>query len=286
MLGGDQGDVVLLGPTDAALEDHGQEDAGHAQDGLQGVVGEFHLVVGPVRGISDGFQGGLADLQQLSPHTALAVEPEIFGIPVAVVHGQRREVPGGDAVDDGVRVLFLHQDPVHPQDEMGAEFAGNAVEVMIGRLVAAELAGLIPVGSVQGAHPGALNGLDGVGQNHGTELPGLFLNLALLQAEFALGHLVGGLVAGPGELDGLLEGGGLVVDEVDGALPVPQDVLGRVGRVPAAQQHGVVILARHVVGLHQGVGSQGRAAVLTEGGDDDRGHREIEGRLIEVVYDA
>ena len=286
MLGGDEVHVVLLRPGHAALEDYGQEDAGDAEDGLEGVVGELDLVVCAVGGVADGLQRGLADLQELGPHPALAVEPEILGIPVAVVHGQGRKVLRGDAVDDRVRVLFLHPDLIDPEDEVCAEFARDAVEVVVGRLVAAEFAGSVPVRAVELPHPGAFDDLDRVGQDLGPLFAGLLLQKALLQAESALRHLVGGLVAGPGELHGLPEGFRFVVDEVDRAAAAAQDVLGGVGRIAAAQEHGVVVPARHVVGLHQGIGAEIRRPVLAEGGDDDSRHREEKRGLVEIVNDT
>ena len=101
---GDQFAVVLSCPFHAALQYQGQEDPGYVQNGLQGIVGELDLVVGAVSGVADGVQALLADGQQLCPHLGLAVEPEVLGIPVAVVHRQVGEVLGPDAVDDGVRV--------------------------------------------------------------------------------------------------------------------------------------------------------------------------------------
>ena len=167
---------------------------------------------------------------------------------------------------------------------MGAELGGDAVEVVIGRLIAVQLAGLIAIGVVQFPHPGALDHLDGVGEDLRALLPGLLLDLAGLPAEAAPGHLVLRLVPGPAELDAFLEGGWLVVHEVDGALAPGQDVLGRVGGVAAAQQHGVVVLAGHIVGLAQGIGPQRGGAVLAQGADDHRGHGEIQRGLVEVVY--
>ena len=70
-------------------------------------------------------------------------------------------------------------------------------------------------GIVEGADPGTLDDLDGVGEHHGALLAGGFLDLPLLESEFALGHLVLGLIAGPAQLDALLEGFGLVVNKVD-----------------------------------------------------------------------
>ena len=286
MLGCDKIHVVLLCPGHAALEHGGQEHARHVEDGLQRVVRELHLVVHAVGGIAHGFQRGLAHGQQLGVHTLFAVEPEVLAVAVAIVHGQRREVLRAYAVDDGVTVLFLHEDAVDLEDEVGAELGGDAVEVVIRRLIAVQHAGLVVLRVVQLAHPGALDHLDRVREHHGALLAGLLLDLALLQAELALGHLVLGLVAGPGELDALLEGFGVVVHKVDGTLAAAEDVLCGVGGVAAAQQHRVVILARDVVGLAQGIGPQRGGAILAQRADDHCGHREEQGGLVEVVYHA
>ena len=55
LLGGDEGDAVLLGPLHAALQGLGQEDARHVQNGLQRFVGEFHLIIRAVGGVANGF---------------------------------------------------------------------------------------------------------------------------------------------------------------------------------------------------------------------------------------
>ena len=56
------------------------------------------------------------------------MEPEVLAVAVAVVHRKRRKIFGGDPADYGVGVLLLHQDPVHPQDEVGAVLGGDSVE--------------------------------------------------------------------------------------------------------------------------------------------------------------
>ena len=167
---------------------------------------------------------------------------------------------------------------------MAAEFAGNAVKVVIGAFVAIQLTGLVILSIVQFPNPGALNSLDGIGQNHGTLLTGFFLNLALLQPEVTLGHLILGLIAGPAQFHTLLERGRLVVNEVDGALAGTQNVLSSVGRIAAGQQHGIKALSGNIVGLHQTVRTEGGGAILAQGADDYSGHGEKQGCLIEVVY--
>ena len=165
---------------------------------------------------------------------------------------------------------------------MGAELGGDAIEIVVGRLVAVELAGLIVLSAVQLPDPGAFDDLDGIGQDHGA----LALCLALLQLEFAVRHLVLGLVAGPGELHALLEGLGLIVHEVDGALAGTQDVLGSIGGIAAGKQHGIEVLAGHIVGLDQGIGAKGGGAVLAEGADHHGGHGEEQGSLVEIIHHA
>ena len=286
MLRGDQGDVVLLRPGYTPLEHHREEYPRYTEDGHQRLVGELDGVVSAVCGVANRFQGSLAHLEQLCSHSGLSVEPEIFRIAVAVIHRESREILGADSVDDGIAVFLLHQDLVEPQNEMGTEFRRNAVEVMIRSIVTVELSGEIPVGSVQLSHPGAFHGLDGIGQYHGACLTGFFLDHTLFQLELALGHFFLGLVTGPGQLDRLLEGGRLIINEIQSTLAVPQNVLGGVGGIAAAQQHGVVVLAGYVVGLNQGIGAEGRGTILTKGGDDDSRHGKKQRRLIEIVHDA
>ena len=53
-----------------------------------------------------------------------------------------------------------------------------------------------------------------------------------------------------------------------------------------AEKHCIVILACYIVGLNEGVGTKVGAAVLTQCADYDRGHREIQTCLIEIVHDS
>ena len=141
------------------------------QNGFQCVVAEFDLVIGTVGGIADGIQALLANGQQLGAHSGLAVEPEVLRVTIAVVHGQVGEILGLDAVDDGIMVLLLHQNLVHFQDEVGSELGGDAVEVVVGRLIAIETAGGVVLGVVQFPDPGAFDDLDSIGQDHGGAHP-------------------------------------------------------------------------------------------------------------------
>ena len=78
--------------------------------------------------------------------------------------------------------------------------------------------------------------------------------------KFKIDHLVA--VAGPGELNALLKGLGLVIHKVDGALAAAQDVLGGIGTIAAGKQHSIVVLAGHIVGLHQRIRPQSGAAIF------------------------
>lgn len=99
---------VLIHSLDKQVVKFAFDTTAFAEYGLQSIVGEFDLVIGPVGSVTDRVQGLLADGQQLGPHLRLLVEPEVLGIAVAVVNGQIGEVGGLDAVDDGVRILLLH----------------------------------------------------------------------------------------------------------------------------------------------------------------------------------
>ena len=169
---------------------------------------------------------------------------------------------------------------------MGTELAGNTVEIVVGALVSVQLTGLILIGAVQFPHPGTLDDLNRIRQHLGSFLAGFFLQQALLQLEITLGHLFRGLIAGPGQLHRFLEGRRLIVDEVEGALTGAENILCRIGGIAAAQKHGVVILACHVVGLYQGIGAQIGGAILTKGADYYGRHREKQRGLIEIVHDA
>jgi hypothetical protein len=60
--------------------------------------------------------------------------------------------------------------------------------------------------------------------------------------------------------------------------------LGSVGGIAAGQQHGIIFFAGHIVRLHQRVGAQGGGAILAQGADNNRGHGEEQGCLVEIVY--
>ena len=157
---------------------------------------------------------------------------------------------------------------------------------MIRSLVAVQLAGLIVLRIVQRADPAALDDLNGIGENHGTLLAGGFLQQALFQLELTFGHFILRLITGPGQFDTLFKGLRLIVHKVQSTFAVAQNVLSGVGRVAAAQQHGVVVLTGYIVGLHQRIRTQSSTAVLTQGADHHRGHVEEQRGLVEVVYHA
>ena len=169
---------------------------------------------------------------------------------------------------------------------MGAELGGDAVEIVIGRLIAVQLTGQIVLGVVQLPYPGAFNDLNGIGENHGPFFAGGLFNETLFQLELAFGHLVLRLVTGPAEFYTFSERLGLIVHKVNGAFAGTQNVLGGVGGIAAGKEHGVEILARNIVGLYQGIGTQSGRAVFTQGGDYHSGHGKKQGGLIKIIYHA
>ena len=105
---------------------------------------------------------------------------------------------------------------------------------MVWSLVTIQFARLILVSAVQLPNPGTLYGLDRIGEHHRSLLAGLLFDHTLLQLEIALWHLLGGLIAGPGKLYRLLEGGRLIVNKVQCTLSASQDILCRIGRITTA----------------------------------------------------
>ena len=93
-----------------------------------------------------------------------------------------------------------------------------------------------------------------------------------------------GLVSGPGKLYRFLKGRRLIVDKVQRAFSVTKNVLCGVRRVAATQKHCIVILARYVVRLNQGIRSKVSLAILAKRRDNDGGHREKQRCLIKVIY--
>ena len=100
------------------------------------------------------------------------------------------------------------------------------VEIVIGSLIAVQLARHILIRAVKLTHPCTFNSLNCVGENHRAQVCWVkLLANSLLEPEIALRHLVRGLIAGPGELYRLLEARGLVVNEIERAFAVSQNVL-------------------------------------------------------------
>jgi len=278
--------VVFSCPVNAALEDNGEKYAGNIKDGFKSFVSELYLVINAVCGVADRFERLLTHGQELGADAGLAVEPEVLAVAIAVVNGKVGEVLAANTVYDCVAVLLLHQYAVNLQNEVSTELGSDAVEIMVGRLIAIEFAGLVVLCVVKSADPCAFDCLNCIGKHHGAGFTGLFFNLTLLQFELALGHFVLGLVSGPAEFYALFEGLGLVVNEVNGALAIAQDILSGVGGVAAAKEHCVIILAGNIVGLNEGVRTEGGAAILAQSADNYSGHGEEEGSLIEIVYYA
>ena len=98
--------IVFLCPLNAALQNKGEEDARDIQNHFKRVVGKFDLVVGAVRCVADGGEGLLPQGKKLGKHAPFSVEPEIFAVAIAVVHGKGGEILGAHAVDNGVGVFF------------------------------------------------------------------------------------------------------------------------------------------------------------------------------------
>jgi hypothetical protein len=57
--------------------------------------------------------------------------PEIEGIAVTIIDRDFREVLGFDPIDDRVLVFLFHQDLIDLEDEVAAEFARDAIEIMV-----------------------------------------------------------------------------------------------------------------------------------------------------------
>ena len=287
MLCGDEGHVVLPRPGHAPFQGGGQEDAGYPHQLGAGFVGEFDLVVDPVGRIFHRLHRGLTHGQQLGDGAAELCVPEVFGIPVTIVHRHPGEAACGDPVDDGVVVLLLHEDLVDPEDEVGAEFRGDAVEIVVGGGVAVQQAGLVVLCVVQRIHPGAFKDLEALRDDLGI-LPGRIGLFAqpVLQGEDAVFHLLLRRISGEAHPHRFLEVFAFVGNEVEGALFILQQALGRVGGIAAAQQHSVVFLACNVVGLTERIGAEAGLAVVGQGPHHDGGHGEKGGGLVEIVHDA
>ena len=196
-----------------------------------------------------------------------------------------REIPRSYAVDDGIVVFLLHEDLIHAQDKGRSEFGSDPVEVVVGRLVALHLAGLISVRTVQVPHPGALDDLEGFLHDQRTRT--LFsVCETSFQSEAAVFHFLRRCVSWPAELHGPFEIFPVIRNEVDGTFSRAQNVLGRIGRVAAVQEHCVILLACHVIRLDQTVRTEAGRPVLRQRADQHGRHREKQRGLVKIVYDS
>ena len=286
MLIRDKLNSVFLSPGDTALENERKEYSRHSENGGECLVGEADLVIGAVCRIADRGKRCLSHLKKLGSHSRFSVEPEVLGIAVSVINGKRREILGPHTVYDSIAVFFLHKYFIDLKNKMRSEFRGYTVKIVIGTFISVQLPRNILIRTVKLSYPGAFNSLDGIAEYHRSFFSGLLLKKACLKLETALRHLFLRLVSRPGKLNGFLEARGLVVDEIQCAFSVAQDILSGIGGITAAQKHCVIILSRYVIRLNQGVRAEICASILTESGNNNRWHREEEGRLIKIINDA
>jgi len=168
-----------------------------------------------------------------------------------------------------------------------AEGGSDAVEVVEGALVAVQLPGLVVLRVIQFPHLGALENLVGLRDDLRIQIIRILRGAeSVLQGKQTVLHFFLWRVAGPAHADGLFEVLPLVRDKIDGAFAAAQQVLGGIGGIAAVEQHGVVILAGHIIGLHQTVRTAGRHALLCQSADQHSRHGEKGGCLIEIVHDA
>ena len=173
---------------------------------------------------------------------------------------------------------------------MRAVRRGDPVEIMIGILYVM----VLPfrkkrrvLAMLEVLHPGAFHRLEGLGNNERELLVRmLFRHEPLFEREPEIFHFLGRLVARPAEADDFLKGLPVVRQEVDDALFSAQDVLRGIGRIPAAEHHGVVVFSCNIERLYEGVRPARGLPVLCQRADEHDRHREKEGCLIEVVDDS
>ena len=103
---------------------------------------------------------------------------------------------------------------------MRAEFARDAVEIMVGRFVAVELACHVFVRAVEFAHPRTFDCLDRVRQHHRPNVARFFFDKALFHAEFAFGHFLARLIARPRQFYRFFKAFCAIVNEIDRAFAV------------------------------------------------------------------
>lgn len=242
--------------------------------GVDARSGVFHRLPIPLFG-GDFFGHGLFE----------AGIPKICAVAVAVVHGHRGEVLRLHAVYDGVVVPFLHQNFIDFQNEVRAEFARNPVEVAVGRFVPFEATRFVEVRVFERIVPCAFEHLKRLG-NHFGAFSALRFRNAVLQRENAVFHLLRRGIAGEAEPNRFFEEFSPVGNKVEGNLFRPQQILRRVGAVPTFEDHGVIILARNVVGEAERVGAEVGVSAFVERPRKDRGHRKICRGLVKVIDDS
>ncbi len=119
---------------------------------------------------------------------------------------------------------------IDSQDEMSAELAGDAIEVMIWTLISIQLTRFVILGVVKFLHPCAFDDLECLRDDLRIFLIRMFiLGLAVFQFKEAVLHLFFRLVSRPTHPDSFLEQLGIIGDEVEGTLTGSQNVLCRIG---------------------------------------------------------
>ena len=99
---------------------------------MASILSEFHLIVHGVSPVHDRLNiRFFAGRNRVLDWAAETLVPKIHRIAVAIINRDFREILGFHPVDDRVFVFLLHQDLVDLQDEVAAELAGDAVEIMM-----------------------------------------------------------------------------------------------------------------------------------------------------------
>ena len=138
--------------------------------------------------------------------------------------------------------------------------------------------------AVESIDPGALHGLQRLGDHLRISALGILgLAKSVLEVECEIFHLLGGRVARPAQAHHLLEGLPLVIQEVDDAFLVLDEVLGRVRGIAALQHESVILLAGHIKRCQKRVRPAGRLPLVCKRADEHGGHREEQGSLVEIV---
>ena len=156
----DEGDALFLGDIHHLLQGGFQEDARDLGEFGARTVRELDVGVDALRRIAHGHRVSLLCLDLFGEGLFKARAPEVGAVAVAVIDGHGREAARLDAVDDGVVIAGLDQDLIDIEDKVCAEFARDAVEVAVGRLIAFEAAGLVEIGVFKRVVPGAFKDLE------------------------------------------------------------------------------------------------------------------------------